>query len=238
MKKYSFLIPAIALAAMPAASSTTVLLDMSTASPPAADTKTWNSLGSGGSDASIADLIDSGGTATGFSLTIDVTNVVAGGTSGAGFGGTAISGPTGPDPFDNSGVTTDGLFANNNSDGTAVFSFTNLAVSTQYNFSAIGGRAGNGKDGEIIILDSPANKLGGGAVGTQTTYTLLNDGTVLDFSLVSSATGEIFFEFRKGDDSVGGTSATINGLSMTQIPEPSAALLGGLGFLMLLRRRR
>lgn len=38
--------------------------------------------------------------------------------------------------------------------------------------------------------------------------------------------------------SASNTSGTISGLSLTQIPEPSAALLGGLGSLLLLRRRR
>jgi uncharacterized protein (TIGR03382 family) len=34
------------------------------------------------------------------------------------------------------------------------------------------------------------------------------------------------------------TVANIDNLSITAIPEPSAALLGGLGLLALLRRRR
>ena len=36
----------------------------------------------------------------------------------------------------------------------------------------------------------------------------------------------------------GGAAATLNGMQITAIPEPSAALLGGLGLLALLRRRR
>lgn len=36
----------------------------------------------------------------------------------------------------------------------------------------------------------------------------------------------------------GGSAATLNGFELTTIPEPSAALLGALGCLLLLRRRR
>ena len=36
----------------------------------------------------------------------------------------------------------------------------------------------------------------------------------------------------------GGAAATLNGMQITAIPEPSAALLGGLRLLALLRRRR
>jgi hypothetical protein len=38
--------------------------------------------------------------------------------------------------------------------------------------------------------------------------------------------------------SMGGRNSAFNGFQLVQVPEPSAALLGGLGVLALLRRRR
>ncbi|MFN4982833.1 MAG: PEP-CTERM sorting domain-containing protein [Akkermansiaceae bacterium] len=46
------------------------------------------------------------------------------------------------------------------------------------------------------------------------------------------------FRIRLQDNPGGDDNAVLNALTLTQIPEPSAALLGGLGFLALLRRRR
>ncbi|MBT8037273.1 MAG: hypothetical protein KJO21_06980 [Verrucomicrobiae bacterium] len=199
---------------------TPIFIDLSSASAvshPAGDGKYWNALGQadGSLDHSVANVIDVSNASTTIGLAIDLTNIQAGGTSGAGFGGTGVNGPSGADPFDEAAVITDGIFNNNANNGTAVFSFTGLAADTSYAFSAIGGRASNGDDGQIIILDAAENKLGAAAVTTETTHTLLNDGTVLDFSVTSNASGEIFFEFRKADPGDTDGSATINGLSIT-----------------------
>ncbi len=211
------------LAALLSANAESILIDLSNASAvtnPAGDGKHWNVLGdnaggNGASDASIAGLVDSNNTATGFGLTIDVTNTQSSGTSGAGFGGATINGSSGADPFDESAAITDGIFNNNAGNGTAVFVFTGLTANAQYDFSAIGGRASNGVDGQIVILGSNT-PLGTAAVTTQTAHTLLNNGTVLDFSAVSNGSGEIFFEFRReGTGSTSG-SATINALSITE----------------------
>lgn len=166
------------LAALLPANAESILIDLSNASAvtnPAGDGKYWNVLGdnaggNGDLDASIADLIDSNNTATGFGLAIDVTNIQSGGTSGAGFGGAGINGPSGADPFDESAVITDGVFNNNANDGTAVFLFSGLAAKAQYDFSVIGGRASNGVDGQIVVLDSNT-PLGTADVTTQTAYT-------------------------------------------------------------------
>jgi hypothetical protein len=211
------------LAALIPVHAESILIDLSNASAvtnPAGDGKNWNTLGdnaggNGAMDASIPDLVDSNNTATGFGLAIDVTNIQSGGTSGAGFGGTGINGPSGADPFDESAAITDGLFNNNATNGTAVFVFTGLTANAQYDFSAIGGRASSGVDGQIVILDSNS-PLGTAAVTTQTAYTLLNNGTVLNFSAISNASGEIFFEFRRNDTSSTSGGATINALSITE----------------------
>ncbi|MBT8038211.1 MAG: InlB B-repeat-containing protein, partial [Verrucomicrobiae bacterium] len=209
----------ITVLAPPSGDDVSILIDLSNASEvtnPAGDGKNWNVLGQadGALDDSLAALLDSSNLSTTIGLAIDLTNIDASGTSGAGFGGTGINGPPGADPFDEAAVITDGIFNNVASNGTAVFIFTGLAGDTSYTFSAIGGRASDGDDGQIIILDA-ATPLGAGAVTTETTHTLLNDGTVLDFSVTSNASGEIFFEFRKANPADTDGSATINALSMT-----------------------
>lgn len=213
---------ALALAAG-SASAQTVLIDLSTTDAPAipaGDGKYWNSLGSGAADVPATALIDSANASTGVSLAIDIANVQAGGTSGAGFGGTGINGPAGADPFDEAAVVADGVFCNNTSNGTAVFIFSGLVPDTVYDVSAIGGRSSNGVDGQIIILDSNS-PLGSSPLSGETNYTLLNDGTVLDFSTLSNASGEIFFEFRNSVlGNQGGINATFNALSITPSDSP------------------
>lgn len=219
----------------------------------------WNSLGSGfanGGDFSATALTASNNTASGWSVAVDLTGNTSNNT-GAGFGGTGINGPIGATaPFNATGTnrpSVDGIFANYNANGTATITFTGLAASTQYDFSLIGGRASNGSNGYIKVLTGTA---GAGAsdidlletgVGTGKyaaddfldTFSLLNDGTIASFSVTSNVSGSIAFDFFEGqNDTNGTTNATFNAMSITQVPEPSAALLGGLGFLVLLRRRR
>ncbi|MBT8037279.1 MAG: PEP-CTERM sorting domain-containing protein [Verrucomicrobiae bacterium] len=227
------------------ASAATALIDIASSAvvtDPAGDGKYWNTIGQadGALDHSITNMVDSANVATGFNLAIDVTNIDSGGVSGAGFGGTGVNGPSGADPFDEANVITDGIFNNNAGNGTAVFSFTGLAASSSYNFSAIGGRETNGDDGAIIILDAATSFLGNSAITTEVNYSLLNDGTVRDFSVTSNGSGEIFFEFRKASTGDTDGSATINGLSIegAVVPEPSSTALIGLGGLALILRRR
>lgn len=54
----------------------------------------------------------------------------------------------------------------------------------------------------------------------------------------SGPTGTIVLTVRAGDDAATASRLTLNGISVIAIPEPSTALLGGLGLLALLRRRR
>lgn len=79
-------------------------------------------------------------------------------------------------------------------------------------------------DGQIIILDS-ATPIGSGSVGARDNYQLLNNGTILNFSVDATAGGEIWFEFR-GQTGSNSDNATINGLSITASgspPQPSPA---------------
>ena len=252
LKKLPTFAIACGLLAASSAPAATVLIDLSTAatvSNPAGDGKYWTSMGTGtNSTITETDLIDSSNAATTWDLDITTTSVVSGGTSGAGFGGTGIDGPAGPDPFDEANAITDGIFVNNNSDGTAVFKFYGLAIGIDYSFSLIGGRASNGKDGGIKILSGTpdSNAVDLDVIETDDlldSYNLLNDGTVLNFTITSIDGGPdggvIEWEFFKGDNTNGDFGgSTFNALSMTQVPEPSTALLSILGTLLLLRRRR
>ncbi len=75
--------------------------------------------------------------------------------------------------------------------------------------------------------------------------TLLTNDAFTDFSVQYTATG---LETQIGQDlritiwsqnyGTGGTHVAFDNVRLTAIPEPSAALLGGLGLLALLRRRR
>lgn len=234
-----------ALAAGSAQASTVVLIDWSavaTVSNPAGDGKHWNSLGPGGigdaGDFTDNSIIDSAGnTVSGFTVQVDNTGVSSNFT-GAGFGGTAIAGPTGADPFDETNAVNDGLYANYNANGTSVITLSGLSGSTQYDFAAIGGRASGGNDGIIEVLQGTSGS---------STYTLQNSGAILNFSVTSTAGGVIQFDFSEiVDDIDGGSSAVWKAVSISSndpvvIPTPTAsglALVGLAGLVVRKRRRR
>ncbi len=243
------------------ANAATVLIDWSTnQTAPSPDTNGnyWNTLGPAGvgSDFTATALTASNNTASGWSVAATLDAVTSNST-GAGFGGAGINGPVGAtSPFNTTGgdrPTVDGMYSNYNANGTAVITFTGLAANTQYDFSAIGGRASGGNDGFIKVITGAFGAGGSdidlletsGGTGKYAaddfldTFSLLNDGTILNFSVTSDGSGSIAFDFFEGqNDTDGGSNSTFNALSITEIPEPSAALLGGLGFMMLLRRRR
>jgi len=233
MKSTPLLIAGIALAALNHGHAATVLIDWSTASSvtnPAGDGKYWNSLGTPTAsnisyDLATTALIDSTGASSGISVAMFSATS---NSTGAGFGGTGIAGPSGADPFDETNATTDGIYANNNGTGIATITLTGLAASTTYDISAIGGRAANGENGTITVTT--------GTTGSPN-YTLLNSGAVLDFSVISNASGVIVFNFSRTTSDLG-KSATFNAMSITPVPEPSAAFLGLGGCLLLMRRRR
>lgn len=220
------------------ANAAIALVDLGTAASvtnPASDGKYWTSVGTGTNNTSTAlDLIDIANASTSWDIAITTTSIQDGGTSGAGFGGTGIDGPSGADPFDEANAITDGVFANNNGNGTVVFAFTGFIAGATYDFSAIGGRDSGGADGQIIILDS-AIAIGNGAVGLRDNYTLADSGTVRNFSVDATVGGEIWFEFRST-----ASGSTLNALSIegAAVPEPSGTALLGLGGLALILRRR
>jgi hypothetical protein len=70
----------------------------------------------------------------------------------------------------------------------------------------------------------------------QTTTTGSNNYLISD--QVAVMDGTLNLRLAWPDTSDGDDRRIISGLIVNQIPEPSAALLGGLGALLLLRRRR
>jgi len=184
-------------------------------------TTVGGSLGSG-ADVSAFNLIDSTNTATTIDLSVDFSA-----TDRNGWGGNGINGPTGSNPFDQSFAVIDGIYSNTTG-GLVTLTFSDLAVSTVYDLSLIGGRATLGSDGPIAIT-----------TGTGSGGTLKNDGTQLDLSITSSALGEIAFTFVDTNDNFN-NSTVLNAMSIAVVPEPSsaAALIGLCSLALVLRRRR
>lgn len=96
----------------------------------------------------------------------------------------------------------------------------------------------------VTLLNSATLNLGSGTLGL-TDFTFTNAGGFGGgvYTLISGASS--FSGFLDGGDltgSVNGLSSTLsmsgNNLILTAVPEPGAALIGGLGLLSLLRRRR
>lgn len=73
-------------------------------------------------------------------------------------------------------------------------------------------------------------------------YALIHDNLQIDIANTGTGTGQIGLRILRIDaDNTaveGDSTIWMDNLSVTAVPEPSAALLGGLGLLALLRRRR
>ena len=202
-----FLAAAAVLAAVPYANASLILIDWSQAASvaaPAGDGKYWNSIGplNGGStndNTSVSNLVSS----TNASTAVDVAVTFASGGITSGFGGTGIVGPAGADPFDEGSAIVDGMFSDRVA-GVAMITFSDLTANATYDFSAIGGRISNGADGVIGVT-----------TGTGSGGALLNDGTILNFSVQADGTGVIGLTFNEGplESTPINYSATFNALS-------------------------
>ena len=214
----------VSLASLSTAQAATVLIDWSTSASvanPGTHSNYWNSIGTDTSN-----LIDSSNVATTWDVGVSFA-------TSAGFGGAGVNGPAGSDPFDEPNAVIDGIFSATDV-AFATITFSDLTASTQYDFSAIGGRAGLGRDGIIAVT-----------IGTGTAGDLLNDGTVLDFTITSTAAGTIAFTFAETAGGAGTIdSATFNAMSISEVavPEPGAITLALMSLsafgLMAIRRRR
>ncbi len=237
MKQTTSLSLALVLATAAAAPAATVLIDFSAA---AVAPSPWNSFGTTATSGTAADitvtnllLSDNSGNSS-WDVFVDHQGLTTGDRSG--FGGTAIDGPVGAtSPFDTTGAdrpTVDGIFAAGGL--TVPITFSDLAANTNYYFALIGGRSGgNGNPGLIELT------VGTAVSGLSSNQAVLPaDGTILSFAATSTAGGVITFEYSVTDAISTQADTTLNAMSISNIPEPSVALLGALGILGLLRRRR
>ena len=208
------------------------LIDLHTAfTPPAgadANGNHWNAIGGAATyttPVTVSNLKTTSNGATTWDLTVSglVDKPSPQGDVGWSGGGVGLAGPA---PFDQDFAYKDGIFSQD-SNAKATITLADLTPNTQYNFTAIGGRTSTGANGVITVT-----------TGTGTGGTLLNTGALLDFSVVSNASGVIAFTFNSANASSGGTSSNMSAFRMQIIPEPASLALAGVGALLVLPRRR
>jgi hypothetical protein len=191
---------------------------------------TWNAVNNG----SATNLVDSTGAAS--LVTIDLSDNASFGDNGATVG----------DEIFKSWVKDD-----NNSDPWTV-TFGNLNTTATYGVVIYSGwtfgpeslpivqTAGSGLAGTFILnsLDMDAgNPLATGLARDMDAANTAGDFNYARFDgLTADGSGNLTFSF--GISQPFANDFPINGFQLVQIPEPGAALLGGLGLLALLRRRR
>jgi hypothetical protein len=93
-----------------------------------------------------------------------------------------------------------------------------------------------------FFYDDPANVIGTYSSGVTGTWTAYSNPTPIDATLASVG-GTLGFSIQNTQTQVGSEEAwqravNFDNVTIDVVPEPSAALLGGLGMLALLRRRR
>ncbi|BCU79849.1 PEP-CTERM sorting domain-containing protein [Luteolibacter sp. LG18] len=218
------------LAAASTVHGATVLVDFASvggSSPtfPTGDTNgnAWTTISAAGTAANLVDTTNAG---SGISL-----NVTFSPTS-TGFGGAAFNntdpGTTVPGLLNQGFATGDGVFANNGTTGFVTLSLTGLAANSSYAITVYGGRNTSWTSGSAAIQSGD---------GTSTLGTYGNRQS-LTFTILADNTGAASFRFTEQGGTNTADSATLNAMSITAVPEPSAALLGSLAVLGLLRRRR
>lgn len=142
---------------------------------------------------------------------------------------TIIQGPKAPAEFVDS-VTTDiaGNF-NLGDDNPYTITISGLNNSFTYNLVTVAAAGAFGSNIDTVTVN-------GGTGQGFIRSTAVADGLFTSFTgLTTDGSGNLII--RVTDTSVG-TNPIINGALLTAVPEPSAAVLGGLGMLALLRRRR
>lgn len=124
---------------------------------------------------------------------------------------------------------------------------TGMAVGEGFSFSFVPGAIGDFKL-MVLIADfnvdvdyavtQGGNAVGSGAIAAFGAASTYDEGPVyFNFNVANSTEAAATWDFDITRASTGGGNALlVSGVSL--VPEPSAALLGGLGFVALLRRRR
>ncbi|MGC4017412.1 MAG: hypothetical protein QM755_23300 [Luteolibacter sp.] len=228
MKIHSMILTGLLAASC--AHGATVLVDFASiggSSPafPTGDTNgnAWTTISAAGTTANLVDTTNVG---SGISLALAFS------PTATGFGGSAFNntdpGTTVPGLLNQGFATGDGIFANNGTAGFVTFSLSGLAANSFYSITVYGGRNSSWTTGSAAIQSND----GSSTLGTY------GNRQSLTFTVLADNTGNASFRFTE----LGGTntadSATLNAMSITAIPEPSAAILGSLAALGLLRRRR
>jgi PEP-CTERM motif len=117
--------------------------------------------------------------------------------------------------------------------GPATITLTGLGAGTVINLYLYGGAGHTSGEGASFTFGSTTNSLND-PNGDETGYTL-NSNYVFFNNLVADGSGTITGTWQQAS---GQRFSSFSGLQIAAVPEPSAALLGGLGMLCLLRRRR
>ncbi len=173
--------------------------------------------------------------ATGFATMIDIqvafTMAFTGQASFSSGGNPGDSGA--PAPFNQEFARADSIFANGGTTGDfATVSFSDLVANTEYEFLVYVGRTAGVSASPGLFEVTAGTPVGTGptSVANRTTGT---------FNIISSATGTAAFIFRENDASTStANAASLAAVRVTQIPEPSSALLIGTGLLAVLAPRR
>jgi hypothetical protein len=112
------------------------------------------------------------------------------------------------------------------------FTFSGLQLNTEYTVLGWVFDSESGNSGKNISFTT-----NGGTASITTSNTSNNNAAFSIPILTSDGTGSatVVMDHTGG---AGGAVSYVNGFQLTAIPEPSSALLGGLGLLALLRRRR
>lgn len=209
-----------------------VLIDWSNATPatnPDTNGNYWNTVGNVAAQytgVTANNLLSTANVATTWDVAVTGLVDKASPQGDVGWGGNGVIGPAGVSPFNQSFATIDGIFSQDSA-AVATITFTQLLPSKQYDFSAIGGRLSGGVNGVVTVT-----------IGTGTGGTLNNNGTLLNFSVTSNASGSIALTFKSSNATSGGTSATFNALSILEVPEPASLALAAAGGMLMLGQRR
>jgi hypothetical protein len=142
-----------------------------------------------------------------------------------------------PSPFNHDNIASDALNLTP-AQGVRNVRLTTLDLTKTYNFQIYGAReAAQTRITNYVVVGATSGS------GTLTTTGTdigsggadYNNNTILTINGIKpDALGQILIEYSVNTGDFG----YLNAFTVTEIPEPRAALLGGLGMLMLLRRRR